>query len=1243
MENVDNTDQKKKSPFKFVLPIFILLIIGVIGFGIYEYFRIAPRDVRFTNVTSSSVTVSWNTKSPTSATALVFEGDTFLPLTILGLGGERFYDTRDVRVAELNSAAEVGINKDGFSLTMNDFQTQIVVEDMGEYYTHHVTFTGLDSEKAYSFMVGDWLLFRKVRALDGEQVVQTLVLPTSVETPSPAYGSIKDANWMDEDINVLRPVTDGVIYFTYLDDSTGRRSNTMSSVLNNEGNWYLDTSLARDDEGNPFMRTYDTIAGNISVELLIDTGPLGQWKKKENAYVLSPASTTVVNMADSVGGYGLEGSVIPLDSSRFEEEVKGVLVAQSSVGQEICEMNGLGTWSGGSCRCVPGASFNSSRGLCSCNTGFFQSGDSCVQSTAKEGELPNCSCGCPPGFSLTKPSGEYTQTTATCSTVNCNAVTPPACYGPKTVEKCVFKEYCPADVNSCVQVYTDGTHGGLCRCPQSVLEKRNCIASGKVPETLPCAGGLLQGDAAYDGTKCMKCHYRTTSTGSYIGVFVDGSKEFEYKDGNCVPIVAPPECGLAQGKVYESWQATIVTKDLCGNGSTASPSTVTFDQNSNNITWICENSAGERVCNASRKVDNDERGCVLSGGTWLSLSQVCFCESINNLVRHESGKICSCKEGDYTYNQNLGACVLTNNNCNAGDQKSENGETLVCSIEGRYEVLAKECKREEKRIYKWDGSGKCSPSYECESADNCPAPRIDCENYVYDPVRDKCVKPELIVPVNPWVDSVTIEEQPCWESGGSTSLFQYVNGKVYKCQGGEWKAVSNPTSNAKQCLEFLIGMGNSCYEGGGNKYCHDGRFGNTYYCHYGSWKLLEFYPIDDVIATKVYPTGSGSQCRRPEGEVSQFHIKCYCEDGPDKGKTIDEGDWCRETSLLALCSLDAHNRVCKDKEAGLVCSTDGITCVYRDGPCVLEKDYHCSGQPKSANLIGDQPWEFAFNDIVGEVLGQENTSSYVFDKETGMFTVIDVGTYMFEYEGVYYSFSVEPGIVEEEGDGILIYIDRNNNGKYDSGEVKVSDLAGQVEIIQTERNYEYSLKKGFNLVSTPYLPAYDEIKTAAGLLSKLNEVYGDVLYSISQFDGQWKIVGQNVKVYDNNDFQLLPGEGYLIKSKEDIDIVIKGQPVKYETPEDTAPITLFEGWNLIGLYGTGVKTYTAKTMIADINASNFTADNVSKWEKEKQSYEGFQFSEGQEYGFDFPINSLESVFVRVLEGRGNWQPKLRSQ
>ena len=112
-------------------------------------------------------------------------------------------------------------------------------------------------------------------------------------------------------------------------------------------------------------------------------------------------------------------------------------------------------------------------------------------------------------------------------------------------------------------------------------------------------------------------------------------------------------------------------------------------------------------------------------------------------------------------------------------------------------------------------------------------------------------------------------------------------------------------------------------------------------------------------------------------------------------------------------------------------------------------------------------------------------------------------------------------------------------------------------------------------------------------------------------------------------------------------MILKGQPVKFETTSDQAPVTFFPGWNLIGVYGTKVKQYTAKSMLQDINAFeeiDFTADIVNGWDQEAQSYEGFVLENTNglesEYGFDFPINTLKSYFVRVANGNGNWQPSL---
>ena len=128
---------------------------------------------------------------------------------------------------------------------------------------------------------------------------------------------------------------------------------------------------------------------------------------------------------------------------------------------------------------------------------------------------------------------------------------------------------------------------------------------------------------------------------------------------------------------------------------------------------------------------------------------------------------------------------------------------------------------------------------------------------------------------------------------------------------------------------------------------------------------------------------------------------------------------------------------------------------------------------------------------------------------------------------------------------------------------------------------------------------------------------------------------------------MLPGQGYIIKVKDDVTIDIWGKPIKYDKDSPNAPIAFFKGWNLVGLYGTGIKQYTAKTLLEDINKYekvDFSADNVSKWDNELQRYEGFQIADKNgvptEYGFDYLINLLNSYFVRVQDGEGNWQPEL---
>jgi len=962
---------KRRSPLKIFLLVFLIIIfLGVVGFGVYEYLRIAPRDVRFTNVTSSSVTVSWNTKSPTSGTALVFEGDTWLPITVLGLGGERFYDTRDVRVAELEAAEKTAMNwyeRDGLHVSMDDFEVEVRVENMGEYYTHHVTVSSLNPETEYSFMIGDRFLYRRVSG-DGVSTVTTLEIPENIEAPVPAYGSVYDAeNIQAVPVEQLNPVADGIVYFNYLDENTEERSVAFSTPLNEEGNWYIDVSLLE----NFVYERLDQ--GTLWAELTMDLGQLGIWRKKVDIDLISPVEMVTIND--------------PLIHNDAE------------LGVEIVEAKSL-------------------------------------TNLVKKVEAQSA---------------------------------------------CMFVGFC----GPCCQFKVSGGACEKCSCDSAILEARKCKG---------------------ESTKDLQTQLQENA-----------SK------------VNPEPTAIPVG-------GTTAAKDL----SEGEPCFL------NNVAGTAQISPyGNLICVTSRASSTSTSIPTQKQGT-------------------DSKKI---ERGD---------------DCN---------DPRGCYYEGQDGTLI---------------------------------------NVEYQPVQgsEELSENEVVIEPESGVSEQTLSTaQTCFEKGVGTSLYiAGEDGKPYDCYKGQVRqqdleaAISGV--NQDSCIALAKGESNTC--SGGvftNEYCYV-QTGTMYYCSSKDreWKPVTAEAENVRVAFEPGEVSPGFPCDNPNG--------CLCPGSVLSDGILSEGIYCQQVSSAGCESVIGYEgRVCKEDRVKYTCQNS-----------------KCSPAP-NVEGIQDQSkstLERIFNKVLSPAYSssQSSTVEYILDSETGMITGITSGLYLFEYEGQTYAFHVMPN---EES--LFVYLDKNNNGQYDEGiDIKISDIASQINIVALSRAHNYQLKEGFNFVSFPFLIPNEEFRTAAGLLKQLNEVYGDIIFSISRYDGgRWKIVGQNTILYSNDDFQLLPGQGYVIKARRNVSISIQGQPVKYDAIGDKAPIALFEGWNLIGLYGTGVKTYTAKTMIADINASNFTAVNVSKWEKEKQSYEGFQFSEGQEYGFDFPINQLESYFVRIKEGRGNWQPKLKTQ
>lgn len=1163
MENVDQADQKKKSPFKFVLPLILLLIVGIIGFGVYEYFRIAPRDVRFTNVTSSSVTVSWNTEGPTSATALVFEGDTPLPVRLLCPTKEKFYDTRDVKAAELEAVAETSrnlFNDEDLGISMEDISTEVEVVNRGKYYTHHVTISGLDSESNYSFMIGDSLLYTKVNDVNGVSTVETLAVPNSVEAPIPAYGSIKDAQG-SEDVEMLAPVSDGLVYFNLKDDITGNKSNIYSGALNEDGNWYIDISGIRVEEGEDFLS--GEVVANVVGEIMIDAGPDGQWEGILNSDIIAPAEMIVINDPlqgefDGIGVKKVESNV--LGDFTFDTEAASCLFAG------YCGPCYEGSLSN-ACTC-PQSTLDSRPGCNGQESGTMEQAIAAVARQTNEGE-GGCSNNGEPGAHVyfqnacrvcrwNSEKGGYLWTTSGVKASDC-ADRSGRVIQPTVEEEEEEEDECSPDTS------------------QSLIRVgAKCCRSGKVGvgriTTIPAT---IRGVS--DGFESVKAAIDTAPRTIYCDIY--GSPELE-------------RCSVLNG-----------SGRVTANGCSASSCNDGYELSYNGISarplMVCVEEEEEVV--DPEEIDVD-------------------CKNLDNrgeVCRYVPPGVGSAYGGVAYYCSGTGDCVKD------GDP---------CYIDPRYRTQTGEYQ-----------GGICVEGSEIE---------VEIEVEEDDPVYS---------------------DEACWK-GASRGYYRIYEETLQRCRNnGEW--IDEPTSSGSQyCLEFYRDP-NSLVCNKERDFCSiPGR--GDYFCDGDYWRNWETY--SEQNSDVELPAGRVEIIN--EGDICQVG-ECLCPYGTSF--TIEAGKFCPQVgqmsctyqTLGAVCLQDGHTCQEVQPTAPHFEDTDeviayytqrindnlspGVACVVPSSRCY--NGYESNGELKNwggmaacresnentflhnTDSIGTKVLTIV-QDLGNEVLAVGDYMDYLIDSQTGVISEIEPGSYLVEHDGEYYSFEINSQTSEQGGD-IILYLDNNNNGEYNEGiDNKVSEIGSQIKILTLSKTYNYELKKGFNFVTFPFLIKNEDSQSAASLLRNLNEIYGDSLFSIAKYKGgRWKIVGQNTVLYGNNDFQLLPGEGYVIKAKEEITVSVIGQPVKYESAGDSAPVTLFEGWNLIGLYGTGVKTYTAKTMIADINAANFTADNVSKWEKEKQSYEGFQFSEGQEYGFDFPINSLEAVFVRVLEGRGNWQPKLGGQ
>ncbi len=1166
---------KSKYKLKKVLKTSILVLLLIfIGFLIYEYIRIKPRDVRFSNISSSSVTVSWNTKTPTSATAIAFEGDTPLPIRLFCFGKEKFFDTRDVREAEIEAAQEVKTNSDDLSLTMDDFQTEITVEKLGEYYTHHVTITGLNPESTYSFMTGESLLFSELSISNSLSSATTLPISEYISDPSPAYGTIKDANNEIKQYDELVNVTDGVVYLFYLDKNTQQNSQLLSGILNSNGNWYIDLSLLKS-----FKETYASVGDALVAELIIDAGPLGLWRKTESAYSLAPSTLMIINAPDSIQEENSENIPIKLSTSR----------ASTSTSLSSLNLNNQTNYS-------TKKSFISNF----------------VSNSYAQAVGCDCTPQCPsshPNSSCTRVGYDCLSTTVTCIKVNsygtpCGGTNSKVCYSaPPDQPTCVGCSCTP----SCPANY-----------PYSSCDKENCNSNVVKCVRLNSCGTPCGGESSKTCYSAPTKDPKPACTGCSCTV-------------SC-PSDYPHSLACPSGKTCESKIEYCSRKNSCKEYCGGTESLKCFKVVSDNNINTCPTPDSQNRSPASRESNNSCKYFDKPCGKCYYISEW-FPDCSPHYVECSTSNCNTGKLEEWNCN-NFPQYDPEDTVCPGGStQTPSNGSW--CTY---YNENCKHCQRNETAggtysIWKVTDIEDCG--------NNRTASIFECNN----PIEPK---PEPDPEPEPEPEPQTPSMCQCGTANGT--IFKEIPPST-KWSDIDLTLCATGCSVNGEPPVFPLGNGTISWECSGTNYTKGSCRAEHQNLEY-VWDQGDIINHDLIGGTFVLELDPGVRC--PSINLDKEKVShCVCKSGPDEGKIVDIDRYCRSTTRAFLTSFNTFGiplKCAQDSVKGDVCKRDGTTCQIRSYRYVNENALYCDGDIKGLqdNINSTQPINTSSIKLVKKVSAQksDNNLRYIVDKETGLFINLPIGVYHFEYQGDIYSVKIA---TQGEGYGVLLFLDQNGNNIYDENvDINLNENASLLKLTQIQSTYFYSFKKGFNFISIPFLwDNSGEPATAATLLLYLNENYNNNFYSISKYFNNWKIVGQNIELYDSNDFQLLPGEGYAIKAKEDVNIVLRGYPIQYENPTDTAPITLFKGWNLIGLYGTGVKSYTAKSLIEDINGFNdpdFTADNVSRWESDMQRYDGFQVVDENgatlEYGFDFPINLLQSYFVRVQDGSGNWQPEL---
>lgn len=245
----DSTDvqlvfSKKKAILFFILIIpFVLMFI----FALYYFFAGSNvvSDVKITNISSNSATITWTTEKASKGKVLFAQEDSFPFYSFLFKEDrELAFDDRDIEFSDDGTA---------------EYSKEIAENRI----THHVTLRNLEEGSEYFFRIKDKFGFVN----DGVVSFTTFFEQEGVNIPDPIYGAVTAGE---------EKVSDGIVFFKVIPrvgDEIFTSSNWYSSALNEDGGWSGDISNLINIFGN-YITDVDVDNRDFIVYIKSDKGEL---------------------------------------------------------------------------------------------------------------------------------------------------------------------------------------------------------------------------------------------------------------------------------------------------------------------------------------------------------------------------------------------------------------------------------------------------------------------------------------------------------------------------------------------------------------------------------------------------------------------------------------------------------------------------------------------------------------------------------------------------------------------------------------------------------------------------------------------------------------------------------------------------------------------------------------------------------------------------------------------------------